>query len=32
VDLIRLAVAEDPENEYFQKQLARFEETLLAEK
>jgi tetratricopeptide (TPR) repeat protein len=32
VDLIRLAVAEDPENEYFQKQLVRFEETLLAEK
>ena len=32
VDLIRLAVAEDPENKYFHKQLARFEEILLAQK
>lgn len=31
VDLIRLAVAEDPENEYFRKQLARFEEILYAQ-
>jgi thioredoxin-related protein len=31
VELIRLAIAENPENEYFRKQLDRFE-TLLAEK
>ncbi len=30
VTLIRLAVAEDPENEYFQKQLERFERLLAA--
>ncbi len=32
VDLMRLAVAEDPDNEYFQKQLTRFEEVLAAQK
>jgi tetratricopeptide (TPR) repeat protein len=31
VDYIRLAVAEDPENEYFQKQLVRFEGLLAAQ-
>ncbi len=31
VTLIRMAVAEDPENEYFQKQLGRFEELLRAQ-
>ncbi|NNE08861.1 MAG: thioredoxin fold domain-containing protein [Gemmatimonadetes bacterium] len=32
VDYIRLAVKEDPENEYFQKQLTRFEEILAAQR
>ena len=31
IDLIKLALAEDPDSEYYQKQLARFEE-LLAQK
>jgi thioredoxin-related protein len=31
VEYIRLAVAEDPENEYFQKQLVRFQELLAAQ-
>ena len=32
VDYIRMAVAEDPENEYFQEQLVRFEELLAAQR
>jgi tetratricopeptide (TPR) repeat protein len=32
VEMMRQAVAEDPDNEYFQKQLARFEEILAQQK
>jgi hypothetical protein len=32
VDYIRLAVVEDPENEYFQEQLVRFEKLLAAQR